>query len=76
MHKCHNPEYQESFILQVITHDVLEKKSLGIIVMDHDDFGSDNPLGAARIPLYEATGPEGMHLRKLLADLSSIRVCV
>ena len=47
-----------------------------IIVMDHDDFGSDNPLGAARIPLYEATGPEGMHLRKLLADLSSIRVCV
>ena len=45
-----------------------------IIVMDHDDFGSDNPLGAARIPLYEATGPEGMHLKKLLADLSSIRV--
>lgn len=47
-----------------------------IIVMDHDDFGTDEPLGAARIPLYEATGLDGTHLRKLLADLRSIRVCM
>ncbi|KAL5477210.1 hypothetical protein EMCRGX_G023969 [Ephydatia muelleri] len=66
LYQCLDPEFNQSFTFTNITQQMVEVKSLSVMVMNRDTSTSDDLLGTCKVALWEAIPNKVVSLKKIL----------